>query len=399
MSQHSFPKLPPEIRLQIWRYSLPGPRVVSVRCGARSPSSPSPLSSFSLPPFSPATAATATNSNAPPSSLPPWCTSRAAIPASLHVCHESRTEARRWYALMFGLARQPGHVFFDRRQDILYFGPRDGYMASEAQLQTMLALADPDELAQIERVAISETLFRDASSVSPTRPAEPDPAALSLASAPRSLASARSPFSFSPVPLVSVPLLPSSPDPESDRLATHLAADVLHQLRVRLPNLRELIVVPHDETAKYRSEAALVLLPFSVASSAWSRNGSTNGVAESSSSNGPFPPSLMSAAVDSMTTTTIMNTHLARQIQAAVDCVCAAAPGWSPPRWSVMAIRSNGDSSSSSSSSRSSSGGGGSRLGRRNVLLRSREHDRVEYYYELPDQQDTSSALPSEIPP
>ncbi|CAK7238817.1 MAG: hypothetical protein STHCBS139747_000236 [Sporothrix thermara] len=107
---------------------------------------------------------------------PGWCTSPAPIPANLHVCREARIEARRRYALMFGIARRPGHIFFDPARDVLYFGPCDGFMAAEAQLRTILALADPDELAQVRRVALSATVLSDGF-VSPPSYAQPSPPA------------------------------------------------------------------------------------------------------------------------------------------------------------------------------------------------------------------------------
>lgn len=44
-------------------------------------------------------------------------------------------------------------------QDVLYFGPRDGYMAAEAQFQTCMYMCDPKELAAVRRIAISDALF------------------------------------------------------------------------------------------------------------------------------------------------------------------------------------------------------------------------------------------------
>jgi hypothetical protein len=60
---------------------------------------------------------------------------------------------------MFGFAGRPGRIAFRPDQDVLYFGPRNGYMASEAQFRTVLSLADPAELARVRTVAVSEALF------------------------------------------------------------------------------------------------------------------------------------------------------------------------------------------------------------------------------------------------
>lgn len=62
-----FLNLPTELRQKIWRETLPGPRIVEVRCD---------------------------KGNA--------CTSSAKIPTALHVSSEARAEALRFYKLSFG---------------------------------------------------------------------------------------------------------------------------------------------------------------------------------------------------------------------------------------------------------------------------------------------------------
>lgn len=88
-------------------------------------------------------------------------------------------------------------------------------MASEAQFRTVLSLVDPDELAQIRCVAVSEALFSlfwaDVSSR-------------------RSVHSARNNKYY-----------------QSTSVAASLTVEVLRQIRGRLPNVRELIFVPRDE--------------------------------------------------------------------------------------------------------------------------------------------------------
>ncbi|KUI64074.1 hypothetical protein VM1G_10856 [Cytospora mali] len=140
---HLFSRLPAELRWKIWAFNLPGPRIVSIKCGPESLSSLPGLDSGGR--LSPSSSS--------------GCTSPAAIPTNLHVCHESRREALRQYRSSFGIARQPGQVFFAPDQDVLYFGPRDGFMASEANLRTILSMCDPVELAQVKRVAINDALF------------------------------------------------------------------------------------------------------------------------------------------------------------------------------------------------------------------------------------------------
>ncbi|CAK7274439.1 hypothetical protein SEPCBS57363_006163 [Sporothrix epigloea] len=304
-----FSLLPTELRLKVWEYNLPPPRIVSVRCGSNTtPSPPSPAASPSPPlavstrslhkdlePLSPPPAA-------PLPAPPGWCTSPAPIPVNLHVCHESRVEARRHYALMFGIARRPGHVFFDPTRDVLYFGPRPGFMVAEAQLRTILSLADPGDLARVQRVALSAAVLGDGF----------------LTSRPSS-------------------------QPSSSLSNTNLAADILHLLRTKLPHLRELIVVPHDTSLEYQTDAtfaspALPSMPSSLDQvTSWSPTATATTAAAAT-----VEPTLCSSAacLSDALPATHNTARLARQIQSAMKHVCAAVPGWKPPRWRVLAIRS-----------------------------------------------------------
>jgi hypothetical protein len=76
-----FPQLPVELRLKIWRLSLPGPRVVLLK-----QDSFPPTKSFSSP---------------------------AEIPVALAVCRESRQEALIFYEFAFGVHSLPGEICFD----------------------------------------------------------------------------------------------------------------------------------------------------------------------------------------------------------------------------------------------------------------------------------------------
>ncbi|KAJ6444672.1 hypothetical protein O9K51_03068 [Purpureocillium lavendulum] len=136
---HLFSQLPPELRLKIWNFNLPSSRLVSIRCGSGSPS----LREVS----------------AHPSGCTTGCTSGAPIPVNLHVCAESRAEAFKSYSRTFGFARGPGQVIFNPDSDILFFGPREGYMAADSQFHTCMSMCDQAELARIRRVAISDSLF------------------------------------------------------------------------------------------------------------------------------------------------------------------------------------------------------------------------------------------------
>ncbi|GKU02468.1 hypothetical protein FLAG1_02197 [Fusarium langsethiae] len=130
----NFCKLPTELRLKIWNYNLPPTRLVPIQYGSSWPGC---------------------------SNSPSWtgCTSPAIIPTNLHACSESRSEALKYYGLGFGFARGPGQVFLDPDRDILYFGPRDGYMAADSQFQTIMSMCDPEELALVRRLAINDALF------------------------------------------------------------------------------------------------------------------------------------------------------------------------------------------------------------------------------------------------
>lgn len=87
------------------------------------------------------------------------CTTTTPSPANLHICAESRAEASKSYRRCFGFARQPGHVYFDPARDVLYFGPRKGYMATDAQFRTVMAMCEPAELTAVRRIAVSDSLF------------------------------------------------------------------------------------------------------------------------------------------------------------------------------------------------------------------------------------------------
>ena len=131
------------------------------------------------------------------------------------MCHESRREALKKYSYSFGIARQPGQIFFDSEEDILYFGPRDGYMAADAQFRSVLSLVSPAELASVRRVAISEALF----------------------------------WVNIPNPIY------------TSNVAASLTIEVLKLVRERLPGLRELIFVPRDENPVYSDTARFVEPP------------------------------------------------------------------------------------------------------------------------------------------
>ncbi|KAL0931680.1 uncharacterized protein CTRU02_212633 [Colletotrichum truncatum] len=186
---HLFPQLPTELRLKIWNFNLPSPRIVPIRYGAGS-------------------LCFASNTQSPRPSTS-GCTSYADIPINLHICHESRAEALKSYALSFGMTRNPGQIFFDKKRDVLYFGARDGYMASEAQFLTVMALCDPKDLSEVRYLAINDSLFWVDSTY-------------------------------------------------QSMSAANLTVEVLKQVRVRMPQLEHLIFVPRDENPVYDDQVELV---------------------------------------------------------------------------------------------------------------------------------------------
>ncbi|KAL9469106.1 hypothetical protein ACSS6W_010800 [Trichoderma asperelloides] len=145
-SFHSFAKLPTELRLRIWELSLPSPRLVPIQCGSNS---------ISLPESSHSTPLTSSRQN----SMTVGCMSSAPIPVNLHVCAESRLEALQTYRPSFGFARGPGQILFNPEIDIMYFGPREDFMATNSQFHTCMMLCDPQELASVRRLAINDALF------------------------------------------------------------------------------------------------------------------------------------------------------------------------------------------------------------------------------------------------
>ncbi|TQV91440.1 hypothetical protein IF1G_09939 [Cordyceps javanica] len=172
-----FSQLPTELRLRIWNYNLPGTRIVPVRCGADD-------LSLGAPPMS-SLAATG-------------CTTTTPNPANLNICVESRAEAVKSYHRCFGFVGTPGHIYFDPYRDVLYFGPRRGFMATQAQFHTCMKMCKESELAAVRRIAISDSLFWNC-------------------------------------------------DRYNSMTAANLTIEVLQVIAKRLPNLERLVFVPREE--------------------------------------------------------------------------------------------------------------------------------------------------------
>lgn len=96
---HPFPRLPLELRLQIWNLALPGPRVVQV-IEAKKRHMLTRQASYH------------------------W-TSNSPSPILLRVCKESREEALRTYTAAFGRNENDGRVYVDFDKDTVFFGRRD----------------------------------------------------------------------------------------------------------------------------------------------------------------------------------------------------------------------------------------------------------------------------------
>lgn len=128
-------------------------------------------------------------------------------------------------------------MFFDTERDVLYFGPRDGFMASEAQLRTVLTMCDPDELAAVRRVAVNDALFwvySGAGGNGGEREVESGGGGLSGASEGG---------------LVAAP---------HTTIASSLLIDVLQLVSERLSDLRELVFVPRDDNPVYSVDCCFV---------------------------------------------------------------------------------------------------------------------------------------------
>jgi hypothetical protein len=89
-----FPNLAVELRLKIWRSTLPGPRNVGIKLRIKDAGFGGWI---------------ARKSTHPP-------------PVALQVCHESREEAQKYYILSFGTTVYPPTVYFNYEIDTLCFG-------------------------------------------------------------------------------------------------------------------------------------------------------------------------------------------------------------------------------------------------------------------------------------
>lgn len=110
MPTNSLDVLPPELRLMIWRFTLPGPRNVGIQMKIKD-------AGFG---------GWVVRKNTPPP------------PVALRVCHESREEARKHYVLSFGTDAFPATVYFNFQTDTLCFS--DGINNSSGPCDYVLNL-------------------------------------------------------------------------------------------------------------------------------------------------------------------------------------------------------------------------------------------------------------------
>ncbi|KAI0180506.1 hypothetical protein GGR52DRAFT_531663 [Hypoxylon sp. FL1284] len=134
-----FAALPIELRLMIWTYNLPGPRVVDIKYTTESDSTSEPQQKGHKPPTT--------------------CIFTSSIPVNLRVCRESRLAALRRYRFLFRDGTKHGQVVFDPVRDTLYFGARLGIKASRTRFDTFVSLILPEYLSDVHRIAINDALI------------------------------------------------------------------------------------------------------------------------------------------------------------------------------------------------------------------------------------------------
>jgi len=116
-----FPKLPLELRRLIWRYSLPGPRIIYIYCWA------------------------------------PLCDSFCAMPTALHVNREARGVALELYKARFGLSsapERPPAIYFNSEIDTIYLGVGNFAQSFPDPAIFFLSLLNPPDLESIKHLAI-----------------------------------------------------------------------------------------------------------------------------------------------------------------------------------------------------------------------------------------------------
>ncbi|KAE9370354.1 hypothetical protein N431DRAFT_468415 [Stipitochalara longipes BDJ] len=136
-----FPKLPVELRQIIWRYSLPGPRVVAVFCWSNVEHA--------------------------------FCKSTSPIPTALHVNKEARSVALQSYKARFSISSdpaKPAKIYFDSEIDSLYLGVGNFSPSGPDPIASFLRLLHPRDLKSITNLIMDadiEALYPDEDDVYP----------------------------------------------------------------------------------------------------------------------------------------------------------------------------------------------------------------------------------------
>ncbi|MCJ1248771.1 hypothetical protein MMC30_005990 [Trapelia coarctata] len=125
-----FPALPAELRLKIWEFALPGPRVVEIKA---------PPPSFA---------------DRPPDSALDDFTSSCAIPTLLHVNSEARGIALKHYELSFATGTFPPRIYFSFERDTLYFPEYVFDDGGVADITPFIMAISSSERARVRRVAV-----------------------------------------------------------------------------------------------------------------------------------------------------------------------------------------------------------------------------------------------------
>lgn len=149
MSFTLFSLLPTELRLKIWGFCLPGPRIVGLK--------------YTYSPFD-------TSHRSSHEQAMRGCTSPTAFPNILHTNREARHEALLYYTLCFNITHGVAKIFFNTAIDVLYFGPKGGYLDSFKQFADASSMVSKSELVKVKRLAVHEDLFSQSNEhVSSTR--------------------------------------------------------------------------------------------------------------------------------------------------------------------------------------------------------------------------------------
>ena len=135
-----FPKLAIELRLEIFKHAMPGPRRVRLIIKDHGGQNP-------------------------------FLVSDAAVPPLLHVCKESRQEFLKHYEQLLPLSNDHHPIYFSFSLDELYFGPQDNQESKKCyfgecsgqcglpEIMSYMQVAEEQTLARVKRLAIGTCMF------------------------------------------------------------------------------------------------------------------------------------------------------------------------------------------------------------------------------------------------